>query len=169
MQIIDVPISDLKAAEYNPRQMTKLQHDHLKESIERFGLVDPIIVNDNEARKNIVIGGHQRLRIAQELGFTTVPVVYKNLDEAMERELNIRLNKNTGQWDMDILANQFPEPLLMDIGFTFVELHGIPEPDKPKKEKEEKKGWKLKCPKCGFAGEEEGFGKLEEDAPTGDA
>jgi ParB-like chromosome segregation protein Spo0J len=163
MQVIDIAIEELQLATYNPRQLTREQYNHLKESIERFGLVDPIIVNDNEARKNIVIGGHQRLQIAKDLGFTTVPVVYLNLDEPMERELNVRLNKNTGEWNMDILANEFPEALLTEIGFSDIELHGIPEeePEPPA----EKKGWTLKCPQCGFGGNEDAYEKIEDEGP----
>lgn len=171
MQIVTVSISDLIPAEYNPRQLTAEQHRQLRESIERFGLVDPIIVNDHEDRKNIVIGGHQRLHVAKELGFTEVPVVYLNLEEPLERELNLRLNKNTGEWNMDMLANHFDEQLLIDVGFSDIELHGIPEPE-GEKEKAEKKGWRLKCPKCGFDGGEDAFDKMEEtqseDAPAQD-
>ena len=45
MQIITKQLKDLKDAEYNPRQLTKDQYKHLKDSIQRFGLVDPIIIN----------------------------------------------------------------------------------------------------------------------------
>ena len=94
MQIIKVKIDDLKPAEYNPRKLTKDQHAHLTESVKKFGLVDPIIVNSHVGRENIVIGGHQRLKIAREQGFTEVPVIYVDLDEEHEKELNLRLNKN---------------------------------------------------------------------------
>lgn len=122
MQIIDVAISSLKPAEYNPRRMTVDQHDRLKESIEKFGLVDPIIVNNHADRENIVIGGHQRLKIAQELGMENVPVVYVDLDEDRERELNLRLNKNNGEWDYDMLANHFSLNMLTEVGFSELEL-----------------------------------------------
>lgn len=89
----------------------------LKESIQRYGLVDPILVNGSPDRMNIVIGGHFRLKVAKDLGIEAVPVLYLNIpDEASEKELNIRLNKNLGDWDYELLAN-FDESLLTDIGF----------------------------------------------------
>ena len=109
-------------AEYNPRQLTKEQHAQLKDSIQRFGLVDPLIVNKNEDRKNILVGGHQRLRIAKELGIKKVPCVEVDLSLDQEKELNIRLNKNVGEWDYDSLANYFDVGELMDWGFTDDEL-----------------------------------------------
>ena len=123
IKIVDVPTKDLKPAEYNPRRMTSKQKEDLMRGVEKFGLVDPIIVNQHPGRDNIVIGGHQRLKIAQELKFATVPVVYVDLDEAQERELNLRLNKNTGEWNLDLLAD-FDEGLLLDIGWQQFELEG---------------------------------------------
>ena len=105
-------------AEYNPRQLTKDQYTQLKDSIERFGLVDPLIVNKNEDRKNILVGGHQRLRIAREMGMVDIPCVEVDLKLDQEKELNIRLNKNVGEWDYDSLANYFDVGELMDWGFT---------------------------------------------------
>ena len=121
MKVIEVPLQDLKEAEYNPRQMTEKQVKDLTESIKQFGLVDPIIVNNHKGRKNVVVGGHQRLKIASILGLKTIPVVYVNLDEKRERELNLRLNRNLGEWDYNLLAN-FNEKELLNVGFTSEEL-----------------------------------------------
>ena len=109
-------------AEYNPRQLNKDQYTQLKDSIERFGLVDPLIVNKNEDRKNILVGGHQRLRIAREMGMVDIPCVEVDLKLDQEKELNIRLNKNVGEWDYDSLANYFDVGELMDWGFSDNEL-----------------------------------------------
>ena len=101
MNIVYVPIGDLRLSEYNPRQMTEKQAADLEASIRKFGLVDPLIVNRHPERKNVVIGGHQRLKVARACGIDTVPVVYVELDEGQEKELNLRLNKNTGEWDLE--------------------------------------------------------------------
>lgn len=88
IEIKTVDINDLKPAEYNPRQASKKQHADLKASIEKFGLVDPIIVNERKGRENTVVGGHFRLRVAKEMGLKAVPVVFVDLSEDEERELN---------------------------------------------------------------------------------
>ncbi len=113
----DYPIESLIFAEYNPRQLTKDQYKNLKDSITRFGLVDPLIVNTHKDRKNILVGGHQRARVAKDLGFDKVPVVEVSLPLDQEKELNIRLNKNTGEWDYDALANYFDVGELTEWGF----------------------------------------------------
>jgi len=125
IEIVQVKASELVPAEYNPRQASEKECQDLKASILAFGLVDPIIVNSATARKNIVIGGHFRLRMAIEMGFETVPVVYLDIpDLAREQELNLRLNRNQGQWDFDLLAN-FDEDLLKLSGFKSDELQKI--------------------------------------------
>lgn len=117
LKIQTVKISELNAASYNPRKWSDEAVTALKDSIQKFGLVDPILVNGAENRKNIVIGGHFRLEVAKDLGIEEVPVVYLDIpDEAKERELNLRLNKNQGEWDFELLA-EFDETLLADIGF----------------------------------------------------
>ncbi len=125
LNIVYVPINDLVPAEYNPRQISKDAMEQIKESIRRFRIVDPIIVNSTPSRKNVVIGGHMRLRAAKELNMKEMPVVYLNIsDIEKEKELNIRLNKNTGDWDWDLLAN-FDENFLSDVGFCSEELDEI--------------------------------------------
>jgi ParB/RepB/Spo0J family partition protein len=87
MKIEQVKISELKPAEYNPRLMTEKQAEDLTKSIKEFGIVDPIIVNSNPERKNIIVGGHQRINVAKQMGMTEVPVFYIDLDEKKEKEL----------------------------------------------------------------------------------
>jgi DNA modification methylase len=125
IHIVHVPVQDLKAAEYNPRKHSPEQAEQLKESITRFGMVDPIICNNAEARLNVIIGGHFRFETAKALGYTEVRVVYVNIpDLEKEKELNLRLNKNTGEFDLELLA-QFDESFLSDVGFTSEELDDV--------------------------------------------
>ena len=120
-----VSVSELKASEYNPRKWSKEAETQLQESIKRFGLVDPFIVNSAPERKNIVIGGHFRLDMAKKLEIKDVPVVYINIPNIeREKELNIRLNKNTGEFDWNLLTD-FGEAFLSDIGFSSEELDNI--------------------------------------------
>lgn len=125
LTIQHINITELKPALYNPRRWSDDQTAHLTESIKRFGLVDPLIVNGAGERKNIVIGGHFRLKIAKDLGLKEMPVVYVDIpDEAKERELNLRLNRNTGEWDFELLK-QFDIDLLLDVGFDDQDLGDI--------------------------------------------
>lgn len=125
MKIDHINIKDLKVATYNPRKWDDKILFDMTESIKRFGLCDPLIVNGAPDRKNIVIGGHLRLKVATALGFTEVPVVYLDIpDIEREKELNLRLNKNLGHWDEELLK-LFDTNMLMDVGFTPDELNGF--------------------------------------------
>lgn len=122
MKIKQYKINKLIQAEYNPRQLTDNQFQSLKDSIKRFGLVDPILVNINKDRENIIIGGHQRVTVARDLGIKSVPCVELDLTLDQERELNVRLNQNTGEWDFDVLADNFDLDTLTDWGFSDYDL-----------------------------------------------
>ena len=116
-------ISELKFAEYNPRTISKKEYKDLKASLSKFGLIDPIIINSSKDRHNIIIGGHQRSRAWLDLGNDTIPCVILDLPINDEKELNLRLNKNGGKFDDDLLLNYFDEELLFDVGFTVNDLN----------------------------------------------
>ena len=118
MNIEKIEINKLKPATYNPRQISTKQYKDLKESINKFGLVDPIIVN----KCFTIIGGHQRYKICKDLEYKDIGCIILDLNKEQERELNIRLNKNTGTFDMDILANEFDIDQLVDWGFKHIDL-----------------------------------------------
>ena len=104
-----LPVSVLKPAEYNPRKKLKpgdKEYEKIKNSIQEFGFADPLVVNKDMT----IIGGHQRLNVAMELGYTEVPCAVVDVDKVREKALNIALNKITGAWDEDLLAQ-----LLMEI------------------------------------------------------
>ncbi len=120
-----VSTKDLIASDYNPRKWNDKQLSDLKESIKKFGFVDPAIVNSNPNRKNIIIGAHMRVVAAKEIGIEKVPVVYVDIaDIEKEKELNLRLNRNTGEFDFKLLA-EFDERFLADVGFDSEELDDI--------------------------------------------
>ena len=105
-----LPISVLKPAEYNPRKKLKKgdkEYKKIQDSIEEFGFADPLVINSDMT----IIGGHQRLTVSQDLGYTEVPCAVVDIDKVREKALNIALNKITGAWDDDLLAK-----LLEDIG-----------------------------------------------------
>ena len=129
IEIVQVPLVDLKITDYNPRKWDESQKKELKDSITRFGVVDALIVNSADDRKNVILGGHFRFEVLKELEYTEVPVIYLNIpDLEREKELVIRLNKNHGDWDMDLLA-EFDESFLQGIGFDSQELDKVFEED----------------------------------------
>lgn len=140
-----VDINSLKPSEYNPRSWTKEAKSQLAESLKRFGIVDPIVANNAPGRENIIVGGHFRYVVAKEMGITTIPVVYITIaDLAKEKELNIRLNKNLGDFDWELLA-KFDESFLQDVGFDSEEIDRIfPVEDTPEQFDLEKELKKLK-------------------------
>jgi DNA modification methylase len=119
-----VSINLPKESKDNPRYLTKKQEEHLTESIKKFGLADPILLNHYKGRKNMIIGGHQRFKIAKKLGYKKIPAVYLNLTPAKERELKIRLNANTGSWDWEMLKD-WDTSFLLDIGFEEEDMKNI--------------------------------------------
>ncbi len=124
MKIVDVDINKLKPAEYNPRDMTKKERKDLEASLEKFGMVEPIVVNSHPDRMNIVIGGHQRLISWKAKGNKTIPVSYVSLPLEQERELNLRLNRNNGHFVWDMLED-FGKDMLKDVGFDSKELDKV--------------------------------------------
>lgn len=120
-----VPIEELKPADYNPRKWSENARKGLTASLDTFGFVQPIVVNSAPNRRGVIIGGNFKLDIAKEKGMKTVPVVWVNIpDIKKEKELNLRLNKNQGEFDNDLLA-QFEEEMLKDVGFDSKELDRI--------------------------------------------
>ncbi len=101
-------LNDLKPAPYNPRKSSEAQEAHLKKSLEKFGVVEPIIFNK---QTGYIVGGHFRVRELKKLGYKEVECVIVDLNEDDEKELNIRLNANTGSWDNEELANWDSEKL----------------------------------------------------------
>ena len=99
-----LPVSVLKPAEYNPRKKLKKgdkEYEKIKNSIEEFGFADPLVVNADMT----IIGGHQRLTVAMDMGYTEVPCAVVDVDKVREKALNIALNKITGAWDEQMLAD----------------------------------------------------------------
>lgn len=105
-----IPIGDLRPAAYNPRKKLKAgdkEYEKIKNSIQEFGYVEPIIVNYDMT----VIGGHQRLTVLKDLGYTEVECVVLHIeDEHKVKALNVALNKITGAWNEQLLAD-----LLVDL------------------------------------------------------
>lgn len=117
-------LSELKPAPYNPRQSTKKQEEKLQASLKKFGVVEPVIYNKTTGH---IVGGHFRVRELKKLGYKEVECVIVELSEADEKELNIRLNANTGGWDFDELANNWNAEDLNEWGLEIPGFDAEPE------------------------------------------
>lgn len=120
MKVETVPITSLRADEKNPRVMKAAEAEALKRSLEEFGAVEPAVVN----RDGLIIGGHQRILAAVDLGWTEFPVVRLSLSKAKARLLNLALNRIDGEWDMDQLGLLLAE---IDVDQSQLALSGFSE------------------------------------------
>lgn len=141
-------IKELTPYHKNPRYLKDKDFCQLQTSLDKFGLIDKPIINLD----NTIIGGHQRIALLKrtEVRIVICWVPSRLLDDKEVEELNIRLNKNQGDWDFDILGNQWEADRLIEYGFTPEELHiDMDMLIKPSME-EGKPGKKKKsCPNCG--------------------
>lgn len=122
LQIVYKKLSDLKECGYNPKNAKPKELEQIRQSVQTFGIVDPFVVNMHEGRENVIINGHQRKIVYQEMGLTEVPCVEVNLPLEEEKELNIRLSKNVVGIDAAMLAINFQKELLEKVGFSQDEL-----------------------------------------------
>lgn len=109
MEIVKKKINDLKAAEYNPRKdltPEDEEYQHIKNSIQNFGYIEPIIVNK---RNNVIVGGHQRAKVLKELNYNEIDCILVDLSEQEEKAANIALNSAVGSWDEEKLQELLQE------------------------------------------------------------
>ena len=108
MNIQKIQVNKLIPAIYNPRKDLKPNDEEyikIKNSIENFGFVSPLVINKDMT----VIGGHQRLKVLIELGYTEIECIVVDLDKTSEKALNIALNKIQGDWDEEKLESLLKE------------------------------------------------------------
>ena len=124
MKIVKMPLTKMNPAHYNPRrdlQPGDPDYDKLKKSIQEFDLVEPLVWNQHTGR---LVGGHQRLKILKELGYTETEVSIVDLPPEKEKALNLALNKISGEWDMPLLKDLLEE---LDTGAFDIEITGFDE------------------------------------------
>lgn len=118
MEFKRIAIDLLIPASYNPRKKLKSgdsEFEKIKSSINEFGYVEPVIVNKDMT----VIGGHQRVSVLKDLGYTDIDCVVIDIDKTKEKALNIALNKISGQWDKQLLANLIKDLQEIDYDTNF--------------------------------------------------
>lgn len=120
MEIKQIEIKLLKFAEYNPRRMDETEMKALEESIKEFGLVEPIVINKDYT----IIGGHQRVKAAINLGYIKVPCFIVDLPKDKEKILNLALNRIVGTWEENKLIKMINE-LNKSTNRDFLKLSGF--------------------------------------------
>jgi hypothetical protein len=104
---------------HNPRRLTEKKASDLRKSLVKFGYVEPIALNTDGS----ILGGHQRInvmlaaKIVKPEDLIDVRAPNRSLTEAEKRELLLRLNLNLGDWNDDMLANEFEQADLLEWGF----------------------------------------------------
>ena len=119
------PIKELKELPGNPRTIKKDQFEKLKKSIKDnadYFEARPIILS-NRTGENIILAGNQRYKAAKAIGLDAVPtILLEGLTEEREKEIIIRDNVENGDWDMDILANEWDPAELEEWGVDVPEV-----------------------------------------------
>ncbi len=142
-----IPLKELKEYEHNPRSMSTKDFHKLVKSLKEDGYHQRIIVDTN----NTIIGGHQRTKALYAAGYTDESLIEvlkpsRHLTEAEFKRLNIRDNLSYGDFDFEILANNFDMDELIDWGMDINLFPNIEEPIV--KDEEEKEVSLTTCPHC---------------------
>jgi|TARA_R100000479_G_scaffold136323_1_gene73031 ParB-like chromosome segregation protein Spo0J len=111
-----VPINSIRNNPINPRLVNTAKFEKLKQSIQDFPQMlelRPIVINED----GFILGGNMRYKALVELGYTEVPVVVaEHITKEQEKEFIIKDNLGFGDWDWDILANEWDSVELEDWG-----------------------------------------------------
>lgn len=111
-----VPINSIRNNPINPRLVNKAKFEKLKKSIQDFPQMlelRPIVINED----GIILGGNMRYKALVELGYKEVPVIVaEHITKEQENEFIIKDNLGFGDWDWDILANEWDSVELEDWG-----------------------------------------------------
>lgn len=157
MEIKLIDIGEINPSKYNPRKISESELCGLQKSLEKFGFVEPLVINK---RTRTLVGGHQRLKAAQLIGYSKVPCYEVDLTESEEKALNIALNSHTiqGKFDREILSTLLEEvkldlpELTLDLNFNILEkdmqLIFDPDVDFSEADQDKKKFKFIECPHC---------------------
>jgi len=147
-----IKIKDLNLLEENPRKITSEQMNKLCSSIEsdkEFFDLRPCLVNRVDG-KLTVYAGNQRVRAAKKLKWKEVPcLIEDSLDENILKSRIIKDNVQFGEFDWDLLANNYEVCDLIEWGLTADELVGSVQDIEALEETNETKSEKVKCELCG--------------------
>jgi len=160
------PIKEIKPATYNPRKISGVAFQGLCESLKKFGMPQPLVVNK---RTGVLVSGHQRLKAAEAIGWTEVPVVEVDLSPSEEKALNVTLNNRAIAGEFIEGLDELLAEIRLDLGDDFMaslrlgdveipEVHMGSNTEQLKKEvigatelgEEEFREFAHRCPRCSF-------------------
>ncbi len=144
-----IAINDLVEYEHNPRSMSKKDFEKLVNNLKQDSYHQRIMIDT----KNVIIGGHSRRRALLAAGYRPSDLIEvlrasRPLSEDEFKRLNIRDNLSFGDFDFDILANNFEIDNLIDWGMDANMFPNL-EPELEVVEKKKTDENKLKCELCG--------------------
>jgi ParB family transcriptional regulator, chromosome partitioning protein len=111
MEIVNLPLEKLKSASWNSNQMDTETMKKLRESIRRYGVVENLVVRKLSEEAFEVLSGNQRLKLLTELGYSQVPCIVVDLNDAQARLLTQALNHLRGEDDLGLRAELMKEVL----------------------------------------------------------
>lgn len=147
-------IKDIKPNPDNPRTIKDDNFKKLVQSIKDFPeMLDarPVVLNQD----NVILGGNMRYRAAKEAGIKELPVKIVDWSEDKQREFIIKDNVSGGEWDWDLLANEWDAGLLDEWGLE------LPVPTEEEQEKDKTGSGELECPECGHINVRSAFKQSE--------
>lgn len=147
-----MPVEKVRPADYNPRVALRPgdpDYEKLKASVGDLGLIDPLVWNETTGN---LVGGHQRLQVCIDSGYTEVPVFVVHLSEEKEKQANLALNRIHGEWDekkLQELLRSFSPEILKLSGFEPSDVKPY-KPDQVEKNDSDEDAGMCKCPRCRF-------------------
>lgn len=125
MEVFIAKINDVKMNPNNPRLIKDERFKKLVKSIQDFPEmlnIRPIVVNDDM----VVLGGNMRLKACKEAGLREIPVIKAiNLDENKQKQFIIKDNIGFGEWDWEMLANEWNSEELSEWGLNVADMKDV--------------------------------------------
>lgn len=125
MNIINLPLEEIVIADYDAVILDKQDVNQTMVQLKNFGLVEPALINVAKKRRNTLIFGHRYIEAARKLGYATYPCATVDLSLKEEKQLAVRMRKNTGRYDIPKLLKEFSSQELAEIGWNDQEIEAM--------------------------------------------
>lgn len=123
----DFDLTKLSEHPDNPRELSRDGEAKLSGALDRFGMLDAIVVNRRADGSHVILGGHQRWKVLLKKGTTKGLVTITQVDAIKEKELLLLLNGHHGQWDQDKLMDVLEDLNKNGVALSDLGLDGQPQ------------------------------------------